>query len=153
MQTKSLRIGELFMSIQAYYALVLSLAWIFVTDMMFVSIFAGYTGQTLADAITGGSKAAELWLITQRMIGAMLLPVSILMVFISLNSYKKGEKWSWFALLFAGILVWGSLIGYKIMTGYFDPTPSSMTFIIGGILFVVGISVPAKAILGRKGGS
>jgi len=150
-QTKSHRIGELFMGIQSYYALVLSLAWIFVTDIMFVSIFAGYTGQTLADAIAGGSKAAELWLITQRMIGVIILPISILMVFITLNSYRKGEKWSWFALLIAGTLMWGGLIGYKIITGYFDPTPSSMTFIIGAILFVVGISVPAKAILGKTG--
>jgi len=139
------------MGIQSYYALVLSLAWIFVTDIMFVSIFAGYTGQTLADAIAGGSKAAELWLITQRMIGVIILPISILMVFITLNSYRKGEKWSWFALLIAGTLMWGGLIGYKIITGYFDPTPSSMTFIIGAILFVVGISVPAKAILGKTG--
>jgi hypothetical protein len=139
------------MRIQAYYALVLSLAWVFVTDTMFVSIFGGYTGQPLSEAIAGGSKAAELWLITQRMIGVIFLPVSILMVFITLNSYKKGEKWSWFALLIAGTLVWGGLIGYKITTGYFDPNPSSLTFIIGAILFVVGIAVPAKAILGRKG--
>lgn len=151
MQTQSHRIGELFMKIQSYYALVLSLAWIFVTDTMFVSIFAGYTGQTLPDAIASGSKAAELWLITQRMIGMIILPVSLLMLFITLYSYKNGEKWSWFALLIAGTLVWGSLIGYKVATGYFDPTPSSMTFIIGAILFVVGILAPAREILGRTG--
>jgi len=151
MKTQSQKIGELFMKIQAYYALVLSLAWIFVTDTMFVSIFAGYTGQTLADAITGGSKAAELWLVTQRMIGMILLPVSLLMLFITLNSYTKGEKWSWYALLFAGTLLWGSLIGYKVATGYFDPTPSSMTFIIGAILFAVGILAPAREVLGRTG--
>lgn len=151
MQTRSHRIGELFMEIQAYYALVLSLAWIFVTDIMFVSIFAGYTGQTLEAAIAGGLKAAGLWLITQRMIGVMLLPVSILMVFITRNSYKKGEKWSWFALLIAGTLTWGGLIGYKIGAGYFNPNPSSLTFIIGAILFVVGISVPARTILGSRG--
>jgi hypothetical protein len=122
-----------------------------VTDVMFVSIFAGYTGQSLAEAIAGGSKAAELWLITQRMIGMIILPTSILIVFITRNSYRKGEKWSWFALLIAGALVWGGLIGYKIATGYFNPNLSSTTFIIGAILFAVGISVPAKAILGKGG--
>ena len=150
MKTQSHRIGVLFMKIQAYYALVVSLAWIFVTEIMFVSIFAGYTGQTLADAIAGGSKQAELWLITQRMIGIEVLPISILMIFMTLNSYRKGEKWSWFALLIAGTVMWGGLIGYKIMTGYFDPNASSLTFIIGAILFLIGITVPAKAILGKK---
>jgi len=150
MQTKAHKMGELFMGIQSYYALVLSLAWIFITKILFVSIFKGYTGEPLLEAIAGGSKAAELWLITQRMIGLIMLPVSIMMIFITMNPYRKGAKWSWFALLAAGTLLWGSLIGYKIVTGYFDPTMSSMTFIIGALLFVVGITLPAKAILGKK---
>jgi hypothetical protein len=150
MQRGSHRIGELFMKIQAYYALVVSLAWIFVTEIMFVSIFAGYTGQTLADAIAGGPKQAELWLITQRMIGIEVLPISILMIFVTLNSYSKGEKWSWFALLIVGTVTWGGLIGYKVMTGYFNTNASSMTFIIGAILFLIGITVPAKAILSKE---
>lgn len=150
MQTKSRKIGGLFMEIQAYYALVLALAWVFVTRIMFVSIYAGYTGQTLADAIASGSKSAGLWLITQRTIGFPLLAASVLMLFVARNSYKKGEKWSWFALLIAGIVTWGGLIGYKITSGYFDPTPSSLTFVIGAILFLVGIAAPAKTILSRR---
>lgn len=150
MQTRAARIGLTLMMAQAVYGLVLSIFWILITDVMFVSIFAGYTGQTLFDALASGSKAAELWLITQRMVGLQLLPISVLMIFVTRKSYSKGEKWSWYALLIAGVVTWGSLIAYKVVTGYFDPTISSTTFVIGAILFILGIALPARAILGKK---
>ena len=150
MQTKSAKIGSSLMMAQAVYALVVSLFWIFLTEVMFVSIFAGCTGQTLSDALASHSKPSELWLITQRLVGIELFPTSLLIIFITQKSYSKGERWSWYALLIAGAVMWGSLIGYKVATGYFDPTLSSVTFIIGAILFIIGISLPAKAILGQK---
>jgi len=144
------KIGSSVMGAMSVYALVISLLWIFQTEVLFVSIFEGYTGQSLSDALAAGSKSAELWLITQRLIGVELLPLSLLMIFICQKSYRKGEKWSWYALLIAGTVTWGSLIGYKVVTGYFEATLSSLTFIVGLILFVIGITLPAKAILGDK---
>ncbi len=150
MQESSIKIGAKVMLVMGIYSLVLSLSWIFLTEVMFVSIFKGYTGESLSDALASGSKSAELWLVAQRLIGAILLPVSLLMIFICQKSYSRGERWSWYALLMAGSITWGSLIGYKVVTGYFEATPSSLTFIIGAILFVIGITLPAKAILGKK---
>jgi hypothetical protein len=150
MQTKSARIGSFLMMAQAVYGLVVSLLWVLITQVMFVSIYAGYTGQTLSDALVNQSKPAELWLITQRLVGVELFAISLLMIFITRTSYNKGEKWSWYALLIAGAVMWGSLLGYKAVTGYFDPTISSTTFIIGAILFILGISLPARAILGQE---
>jgi hypothetical protein len=37
-----------------------------------------------------------------------------------------------------------------VIIGYFQPTMSGMTFIVGAILFIVGLILPAKAILGKK---
>lgn len=150
MQESSVKIGSVFMIAMGVYALVVSLFWIFLTDVMFVSDFTAYTGQSLADALASGSKSAELWLVVKRLVGVELLPASLLMIFITQKSYSRGEKWSWYALLIGGIIIWGSLIGYKVAIGYFQLTPSSMTFIIGAILFVIGIVLPAKAILGKN---
>jgi len=149
MQT-SVKIASTIMMAMGIYALVVSLFWIFLTEVMFVSDFLAYTGQDLSDALAQGSKSAELWLVAKRLIGIELLPISLLMIFITQKSYRKGERWSWYALLIAGIITWGSLIGYKVAIGYFQPTPSSMTFIIGAILFIIGIAIPAKAILGKQ---
>jgi hypothetical protein len=119
---------------------------------MFVSIFAGYTGQTLSDALANESKAAELWLITQRMVGLQLLPTSVLMVFVTRNSYSSGKKWSWYALLISGAVMWAGLIAYKVVAGYSDPTISSTTFIVGAILFSLRIALPSRAILRPQAG-
>ncbi len=150
MASSSVRTASKLMMAMGFYALVVSLFWIFLTDVFFVSDFGAYTGQSLSDALASGSKPAELWLIAKRLIGVELLPISVLIILITQKSYSKGEKWSWYALLVAGLMTWGSLIGYKVAIGYFQPTPSSMTFIIGAILFAIGIVLPAKAILSAE---
>ena len=138
------------MMVMAVFALVVSLLWVSITEILFVSDFLAYTGQDLSNALASGSKSAELWLLTKRLWGVELLTASLLMIFITAKSYKKGEKWSWYALLVTGCIFWGSLIGYKIAIGYFQPTVSSMTFIVGALLFAIGIAVPTKAILSKK---
>ena len=150
MAKSSIKVGSSIMMAMAVFALVISILWVTITEVMFVSDFLAYTGQGLSDVLAAGSKSAELWLLTKRLWGVELLTTSLLMMFITARSYSKGEKWSWYALLVAGCILWGSLIGYKLAIGYFQPTMSSMTFIVGAILFAFGLAVPAKAILSEK---
>ena len=150
MSESSLKIGSSIMMAMSVFALVVSVLWFSITEVMFVSDFLSYTGVALSDALAQGSKSAELWLLAKKIWGVELFTVSLLMTFITAKSYKKGEKWSWYALLSTGCIFWGSLIGYKLAIGYFQPTPSSMTFIVGSILFILGIVVPSRAILGKK---
>ena len=72
------------------------------------------------------------------------------MISIVQKSYSRAEKWSWYAMLVAGVITWGSLIGYKIVIGYIKPNASSMTFLVGATLLAIGLALPARAILGRK---
>jgi hypothetical protein len=146
----SVKIGSSIMMAMAVFALVISILWVSITDVLFVSDFSAYTGQSLTDALATGSKSAELWLTSKRLLGFELVGISTLMLFVTAKSYSKGERWSWYALLLTGCIFWGSLIGYKVTIGYFQPTISSMTFIVGAILFAIGMAVPAKAILGKK---
>ena len=150
MSKSTLRIGYSIMMAMAVFALVVSILWISITEVMFVSDFLAYTGQSLSDALAAGSKSAELWLTTKRLWGLELIGISVLMIFVTARSFSKGEKWSWYGLLVTGCILWGSLIGYKVAIGYFQPSMSSMTFIVGAILFAIGLAVPAKAILGKK---
>jgi len=146
----SIKIGSTIMMAMAVYAFVVFLLWITITEVMFVSDYFAVTGQSLTDDLVSGSQTAQLWLTTKRFWGVALLSVSFLIIGITSKSYSKGEKWSWYALLVSGSILWGSLIGYKITIGYFQLHPSSMTFIVGAILFVIGLVIPAKAILSKK---
>ncbi|MDH5375641.1 MAG: hypothetical protein OEW95_07500 [Candidatus Bathyarchaeota archaeon] len=150
MPKSSVKIGSSIMMAMAVFALVISLLWVSITEVKFVSDFLAYTGQDLSDALAAGSKSAELWLVTKRLWGVELLAISLLTMFITAKSYARGEKRSWYALLVTGCILWGSLMGYKFAIGYFQLTMSSMTFIVGAILFAIGIALPAKAILGKK---
>jgi len=145
---RSVRIGGVVMHVMAVYALVVALLWIFITEIMFVSDFAAYTGQTYSDYLSSSPAFARIYIITKKLLGVQTLSTSILMIFVAQRCYKKGEKWSWYAMLLSGIVTWGSLLGYKVLIGYFRLSSSSMTFIIGAILLVIGLALPAKAMLG-----
>ena len=89
------------------YALVVSLLWVSITEILFVSDFLAFTGYDLSGSLASGSKSAELWLLTKRFWGVELLAASLLMIFITAKSYNKGEKWSWYALLVTSCIFWG----------------------------------------------
>ena len=146
MQTSSVKIASKVMYAMGIYTLVMSLFWMFLTEVIFVSDFLAFTGQSYADYLASSPKPAEIYMITKKLWGITMLLITLLIIFITRKSYSKGEKWSWFALLIAGIMLWGSLIGYRFMIGYL--APSIVTFIIGTALFVIGIALPAKEILG-----
>ena len=131
------------------YALVTAVLWVFMTEVAFVSDFGAYTGQPFSDYLISNPKPAQLWLFTKRLIGIERLATSLLILLITQKSYRKGEKWSWYALLIAGIITWGWLIGYRIAIGYAESTGIA-TPILGLVLLFIGLAIPARAILGKK---
>ena len=147
-QSSSVRMASKVMAAMGVYALIMSVLWIFMTELIFMSDFAAYTGQSYSDFLASIPKPAEMYIITKKLLGVTLFLISLLIIIINHKSYSRGEKWSWYALLIAGIMLWGSLIGYRIVIGYL--APSIVAFVIGAALFVVGISLPAKAILEKK---
>ena len=137
------------------FTLVISLLWIFLTDVGFVSDFETFIGQDWQDYVLRNPLEAEIYLITKRLIGVLMFPISVLIILITQKSYRRAETWSWYALLITGTVLWGSLIGYRLSIGYFlFNTPlrasSSMTPIVGLILLIIGLTLPAKAILGTN---
>jgi hypothetical protein len=145
MQTSSVKIASKIMYVMGIYTLVMSLFWIFLTEVIFVSDFLAFTGQSYADFLASSPEPAELYIITKKLWGVTMLLISLLIIFITKKSYSKAEKWSWYALLITGIMLWGSLMGYRFVIGYI--APSIVTFVIGTALFVIGIALPAKEIL------
>lgn len=99
MQASSVKIGSKIMMVMGVYTLVISLLWIFLTELMFVSDIKAFTGHTWSDFLVSSPKFAELYMITKRLLGITLFLISLLIVFITQKSYSRGERWSWYALL------------------------------------------------------
>jgi len=148
MQELSVKMGSWCMIAMGIFALVTAVLWIFVTEVAFVSDFGAYTGQLYSDFLISNPKPAELWLFTKRLIGIERLATSLLILFITQKSYRKGEKWSWYALLIAGVITWGSLIGYRVAIGYVESVGIA-TPVLGLALLFIGLALPARAILGK----
>jgi len=139
-------IGWRVMLTMGMYTFVISLLWIFVTEIMFVSDFEAYVEIPYSDY--PDVNMATFYIITKKMIGIMLCAIAISIVIITHYGYKKGEKWAWYTLLVVGGIPWITFIAYKIIIGYIGV--SMITFALGATLYAVGITLPAKEILGKK---
>ena len=73
--------------------------------------------------------------------GINLAATAAAIIGITLGSYRKAEKWSWWCLLVVGIM---PLLGCTIVNG-----PDPLT-VAGWVLFILALAIPAKAILGKK---
>jgi hypothetical protein len=80
--------------------------------------------------------------------GLMISALGVLTLFVVKYGFSKGQKWSWFAILIIGVIIWGSFIGYKIIIEYYGG--SMITFVVGEILLVVGLAFPSKEILRKS---
>jgi len=147
MESKVLKTGSIVMVVMAMYGLILGLIGHFGAKALITPVFASFTGQTWSDFVAANAKAAELQIMSIRLRAAMALAVSILGIFLALTSYRKGEKWSWFAFLVSGIIVWGSNVAYYTALA---SLMSMVLMLIGLVLLVIGLAIPAKAILGAE---
>lgn len=130
------------------FALIISILWIFITEIMFVSDFLFYTGESYQDYLLASPTYAEFYIITKKLVGFMILAVSIPILFITKAGFEKGEKWSWYALFITGGLLWGTLLGYRIFIGYIGG--SSITFVVGLALWLLALLIPVKAFFGKE---
>ncbi len=92
-----------------------------------------------------GQNLLAFMTFTTHSYGFYALFGSLLFCVVSLIPYRKGEKWAWYAMLVTGgIMSFGVLLGTYIgMTSHLPVT------LILVILWIVGIALPAKEILGK----
>jgi len=145
---KSLKIGSTLMAAMGIFALIIAILWIFITEIMFVSDFLFYTGGSYQDYLIASPVYVEFYIITKKLVGFMILAVSIPILFINHIGYQNGEKWSWFALLLTGGLLWGTLLGYRIFIGYVGG--SMITFVVGLVLWLLALLIPIKVFFGKE---
>ena len=146
-QSSSVKTGWIVMFIMGIYVAVVGLLWIFATEAMSARDFLVFAGESWSDFATNNPKPAELMIISDRLTGAMFVVIGIVVAMMAWNAYSKAEKWAWYTALFVGILGWGSAMAYQVTIA----SPSGVVLAIIGIaLFLIGLVIPAKAILGGK---
>ncbi len=146
--SSAIKKGSTVMFVMGVYILVMSVMWFLMTEVVFVSDFMGYTGQSYADYLSTATAYAEIYIITKKLVGLVLAVVGVLIIGVTRSGYSRGERWSWYLLFVAGAMLWGTLIGYRVYIGYV--APSIISFVIPAVLWIIGIALPARDMLGSK---
>ena len=109
--------------------------------------FERLAGQSWADFVAANPVATVDYIqMEKRLLGIAQVATAALVVVVTLFGYRRGQKWSWYSLLAAGLIYWaGFLIHFMITTGDLKPPP-----IIALVLLVIALALPAKNILTQK---
>ena len=117
----------------------------FYLEMWIPMIDEGLRPPPVSEISALGQNLLEFMTFTTQMLGLVMLLATLLLCVITLIPYRKGEKWSWYALLvIGGIYVFGVLI-----LTYIGMTSHAPVTIIMALLWIVGIVLPAKEILSK----
>jgi hypothetical protein len=80
-KSSSVRTASIVMMAMGIFTLVISLLWIFLTDVGFVSDFETFIGQDWHKYVLSNPLEAEIYLITKRLIGVLMFPISYFIIF------------------------------------------------------------------------
>ena len=146
----SIKIGWKVMLAMGIYLAALGFFLVAAPQTAFEEGFAAFTGNSWTNFASANAEPSELFLIMQKFVGANVLSAAVLVIGITLTSYRKGQKWSWYTLLIGSIIGWGSCLTFHATIGIRETLMGGLISIIGTIIFIIAIALPAKAILGKK---
>jgi len=146
-QTLSIKIGWKVMLAMGIYLAALGLFLVAAPQAAFEEAFTAFTGNSWTNFTSANAEPSELFLIMEKFVGANVLSAAVLVIGITLTSYRKGARWSWYTLLVGGIIGWGSCLTFHVTIGIREALMGGLISIIGTIIFIVAIVIPAKAIL------
>ena len=84
---------------------------------------------------------------TQRHLGAFALAATASGLFFVYGAFRKGEVWSWWAVLTVGVISWGWGLVYNIVIG---TGINTIMHIVGTVAYFVGLLLPIGVFFGKK---
>lgn len=98
---------------------------------------------TVSEINALGQNLLKFMTFTTQMQGMVMLLASLLLCAITLIPYRKGEKWSWYAMLVIG----GIYVSGVLALTYIGMASHAPVSIIMASLWLIGIALPAKEML------
>jgi len=145
-EKKSIKIAMIILLIMLIYALAYSVI-AFISPDIFVSRSFPVTGQSWSDLVASSPEVANFILGAWRLAAGFAFSVVIAGLFVLFTGFKKGEKWAWYFMLFVSLVAWANNLRSAISH---ENSLSIILTIVGLVLFVIGIVIPAKDFLGKQ---
>lgn len=144
---KSVQISFVILMVMMSIALIYSFATTFKPDLMASLSFMLYTDQSWNDFLKETPRLANYILIIERMAGGLGIAASAGGLIILLTVYRKAEKWTWYYVLFVGIIAWTNNLIANIMLKNLSVV---IIIAIGLTLMIIGLIIPARVFLGKN---
>ena len=139
-----LRVAVIILAIMFGYSAVISLMDLIIPRVAMGSILKAVTGETLDSVQNAGYlKAIKLGVTSS---GVFALSGTIVSFFILFTGFRKAQRWAWWALLIGGCV---SGIGGGILPISIGDKVYSLIFIIGVVIFLIGIFLPVKVFFAK----
>lgn len=144
---KSIKIGTIILLVMFIIGTMYCLFTIIYAESTAKSNFSLYTGKSWSEIIVSNPKLAHLYREIIRLAGGIGFALQIAGFFVLIAAFRKGEKWAWFCILFIALIGWISVLAHDIFL-------KDIIFIIVDsvclALLIIGLVIPAKAILGKQ---
>ena len=106
------------------------------------------TGQSWSALLSASPKTAEYLMLLWRLLGALNVAFAVVAIAIVLVSFRKGEAWSWYALLIGNTIGYCSPIAFDLTVGVVGVFEDLEIVLI--VLTYIALGISAKEVLGKK---
>ena len=147
MKSRSVSAAWKIMMIPTFAILLFGLVFTFIPDAMNSQGFESFTGQSWSAFVSTSPNTTDWILLTAgRMFGVHILVITVLFFGITLTSFRKGERWSWYALLIGVTLTAFDIVAVLIM----GLLPVAIVDAVMISLAYVALGISARDILSKK---
>ena len=148
MKSRSVSIAWKIMVVPNFVALFFGLVFTFIPDVMLTMGYESFTGQSWSAFVSASPKTVDWILLTAgRMYGVHILAMAVLFLAVTFMSFRKGERWSWYALLIGATLVW---IFDAVATLIMGIVPIAIGNVVMLLIVYTALGISAKDILSKK---
>ena len=83
--------------------------------------YEGFSKGSWQDLVSTTPKAAEFMRVVFRVYGAYIVAFSTLAIAMAVTAFRRGERWSWWALLVGNTIAFVSAMAYDLTVGAIGP--------------------------------
>lgn len=141
---KAVKISFVILLIAIVIALIIGMVATFLPELLISRSFPLYTDKPWEDFISGNPMAGNYILIKERMMGVQIIAASIVGIFILFKAFRKKEEWTWYCMLVAIVIVFGSALIEGIT---FNNPPVIIISVSGLVLGATGSIISARTFL------
>lgn len=118
-----------------------------IPDALLSEGFQLFVGQSWGALLSASPKTAEYITLFGRMFGAHMIVIAVLIIAITLKSFRREQKWSWYTFLIGNTLGWSSAIAFDLTVGEISVVAIEFVMIL---LVYIALGISARGILGKK---